>query len=140
MSRSKAQQLQALYREIPRIDCRRKCQESCGPIPMSREERRILVRVSGQSPRTDADLTCVFLQKGLCAVYEARPMICRLWGVAEGMECPWGCVPERTLSRADAARLLRRAHEIGGEDRHRNRQLNAAVAAYMAQGGSHADQ
>src|SRR2546429_6087610 len=34
------------------------------------------------------------LRNGRCTVYEVRPMICRLWGMVEGMQCPHGCVPE----------------------------------------------
>jgi hypothetical protein len=33
-----------------------------------------------------------------CTVYEARPAICRLYGVAEGLECDFGCIPERYLT------------------------------------------
>ena len=52
-----------------------------------------------------------------CAVYEVRPMICRLWGLVERMPCPFGCRPEGgLLSDEEGARLLREANRIGGED------------------------
>jgi hypothetical protein len=30
---------------------------------------------------------------GTCQVHAVRPMICRLWGVADAMRCPHGCRP-----------------------------------------------
>jgi hypothetical protein len=35
-------------------------------------------------------------------VYDARPLICRLWGVSENLQCPYGCVPERMLTLEEA--------------------------------------
>lgn len=102
--RAKAQ-LDRLYKELPTIDCRRECSSSCGPINMSRVEWARIVKKLGYEPRmslpqTNAEaakpgaLECPMLRGGICSVYHIRPLICRLWGVAEGLECPWGCTPE----------------------------------------------
>ena len=110
--------LDALYAELPGLECRGLCQQSCGPISMSRMEwRRILDRRdvdATQARKLRADLTCPLLApNGRCRVYATRPMICRLWGVAEDMPCLWGCRPERYLSREEGHEFLRRAQEIG---------------------------
>ena len=53
---------------------------------------------------------------GRCTVYAARPMICRLWGVAQGMACPWGCQPTSApVEHADVRRLIDLTAEIGGK-------------------------
>ena len=43
-----------------------------------------------------------------CEIHEARPLICRLFGIVDIdlMRCPWGCVPERWLSDAESRALL----------------------------------
>lgn len=57
--------------------------------------------------KTDADMVCLKLVEGLCSVYEDRPMLCRLWGLVEGMKCQWGCVPERYLTDREGREFLR---------------------------------
>jgi len=50
-----------------------------------------------------------------CAIYELRPIVCRLWGAAEGLECPFGCVPEGGwLPREQAYRLIAESMRAGG--------------------------
>ncbi len=106
--------LRALYSEVPRLNCKRKCQEVCGPIGMAEAERRRMVFFAGE-PFLRADYVCGYLDdRGLCSVYAARPMVCRLWGTTKRMRCPWGCEPERWLSNEEAGSLLRRADAVGG--------------------------
>jgi Fe-S-cluster containining protein len=54
---------------------------------------------------------------GRCAVYGIRPMVCRLWGLVEGMPCPHGCRPDGgLLPDTEGRRLLIEAERIGGTD------------------------
>lgn len=89
---------------------------------MGRPEWRRLRRFLGREPvhiRSDdglylmggpPDFTCPVLSDGLCSAHPARPMLCRLWGVVEGMECPHGCLPRpRYLTAAEGHEYLRRA-------------------------------
>lgn len=108
-------QLKKLYAGLPDIQCKGLCVNSCGPIGMARAEaERIADRVGCDvaslpviQPHTD--LACPHLSRsGRCKVYDVRPLICRLWGVAEGMECPHGCKPSRTVDRAEGRALLAR--------------------------------
>ena len=99
--------LERIYARIPKLACRRKCQESCGPIlchaaEWARMKAATLVPIDQLAP----DLTCPALLNGACSVYSVRPLICRLWGVVRAMACPWGCEPERWLTDAEADALF----------------------------------
>jgi hypothetical protein len=88
-------ELARLYAELPTVECQRKCQAFCGPIGMSETEWALICRHLGRTPRGDLrTLVCPMLgADGRCTVYALRPMLCRLWGVTEGMECPHECTP-----------------------------------------------
>jgi Fe-S-cluster containining protein len=113
-----------LYARIPAIpDCDGRCWTSCGPIDMSDRERQ-RIRAAGVriTPYQEAlagveRFHCDALTGDKrCAVYELRPLICRIWGAVEGMPCVYGCVPEggRWLSDMDAYRMIAEAERIGG--------------------------
>jgi len=115
--------LQALYDRVPAIpDCDGRCWISCGPTDRSqREEQRI--RAAGyritpvdEALRTLDTYWCEALTGDKrCAVYEMRPMVCRLWGAVEGMNCPYGCVPEGGwLTDREGNELLAESMRIGG--------------------------
>jgi len=112
--------LDALYAELPRLECKRLCQDSCTLLRMTGFE---LDRLAGfhhqHGPLADllafnrdqatvflmgdpVSLDCPMLRDGLCSAYERRPLICRLWYCVEGNECPHGCVPEWWLTDDEA--------------------------------------
>jgi len=89
-----------IYRDGIRFSCQ--CSGKCcrfrggyDKVYVSLEERRILARMLGVSTSSFTrrycvpaeggrslrarDGGCVFLDKGLCSVYEARPLQCRTW-------------------------------------------------------------
>jgi len=116
-------QLAELYARIPGIpDCDGRCWTSCGPIDMSDRERQ---RIRGAGVRiTPYDKAMASLERfhcdaltgdKRCAVYDLRPLICRIWGAVESMPCVYGCVPEGGfLPDADAYRLIAESMRIGG--------------------------
>lgn len=114
--------LDRIYASLPRIECQRKCGESCGPVFMSRIEwQRIIARVGRvvtPTPEQAESLTCPLLTGNDCSVYDLRPVICRLWGLVDSplMRCPWGCVPERWLSDEEAETVLRAVEAAGNPD------------------------
>lgn len=115
-------ELDSLYAQIPQLDCKRLCQQSCGPIVMSRLEwDRVVERRHGLPVYADREhrrtLTCPYLNEasGACTVYPVRPLICRLWGVVKAMRCPFGCRPEHWLSDKQARKLLRAVQRLSGE-------------------------
>lgn len=74
-------------------------------VPEAEWER---LAAAGGPREAGADLVCPYLERetGLCEVYAARPLICRLWGVAATLRCPQGCEPERWLSAAEVEALI----------------------------------
>jgi hypothetical protein len=118
-----------LYAHIPPVPCKGLCHESCGPIGLTPAEqtrlRKAGVRVPDSAVRLKLGLpiaaTCPALTPlKRCAAYEARPMICRLWGAVESMPCPWGCQPEGgLLPDAEGRRLIQAAAELSRQQRER---------------------
>lgn len=104
---------------IPSMQCDVGCGECCGPAPATEAEyRKVLhvVRAKGIVPIKQG-VTCPFYQEGTCAIYDARPLSCRLFGHVKGMDCPHGYntnIPEKDamrmiLSRGEAKRVLHEA-------------------------------
>lgn len=103
--------LEALYAELPKIECKGLCSNSCAYIGMTKAERDRIAR-DGKPVPGFLDDPCKALVMARCTIYEHRPLICRMFGVAIGMECSHGCVPERLLTREEGREFLRRAEEI----------------------------
>ena len=75
-------------------------------------------RVSGKPHALDIDtFRCAYLQEGRCTIYNDRPLVCRLWGAAENLICPFGCKPDRYLTEAEAVDLMQRMGDLGGDMR-----------------------
>lgn len=107
--------LERIYAELPTIQCQGLCHDSCGPIGMTDAERWRLKRAGGRDPGVVFETgNCVFLQNNRCSVYEARPLICRMWGVVPRMPCVFGCVPSREVTEAEARAIFKRVETVGG--------------------------
>lgn len=129
MSAEKIAQLQALYDLLPTIACKGLCENSCTAISMSTlEDARIGMRgvdmPDKDAMRLDLEVAnrngekyrCPALVDGQCSVYDVRPMICRVWGVAESLPCEYGCQPDPGYLSDDATfMLLAKALLIGGD-------------------------
>jgi hypothetical protein len=114
-------QLDALYAELPKLDCKGKCWHSCGPVLMAPGERARILREGGVKiptypPERHGQLmTCPAVKSHRCTVHTVRPLMCRLWGIADWMRCPDGCKPEGGwMSREEATRFFLRAYLIAG--------------------------
>lgn len=105
-----------LYAQLPQVQCKRLCHESCGVICMTKLEWLRIVRKLGYKPRGKPSLVCPMLKHGACSVHAVRPTICRLWGAvreARGlMQCPHGCMPDRWLSEEEGYAWLEKAEEL----------------------------
>jgi hypothetical protein len=116
-----AEALETLYASLPRLNCRRLCAEACGPIDVSVaewERMEAALPPIEAGPRFDvATMSCGFLdlRQGLCRIYAARPLICRLWGLVKRMRCPHGCEPERWVSDEESGRLFADALRLSGD-------------------------
>lgn len=116
----------AFYDKIPKVQCKGLCHESCTIAPAAKIEVKRVREACGSSPfnyhgvfgkigKGDGDVdipSCKALKGGRCSIYRFRPTICRLYGAAEGLECEFGCVPERYLSRTEARAILVGVQEL----------------------------
>ena len=110
--------LASMYASLPTVVCKGLCAESCGPIACSQAEADRMEAAAGRPLEFARRLTCGYLDQGnrRCTVYVVRPMICRLWGVAKEMRCPWGCEPTSApVEPADVRRLINLSAVIGGD-------------------------
>ncbi len=126
--------LDALYAQLPAIECRGRCWDSCTDVDASELERRRLAergvhfsdipalqrlrahRTIGKQPGRCPALT----SWNTCRVYELRPFTCRAFGMVlepgtplamtfrSAMMCDHGCVPDATITVADYVKLLDR--------------------------------
>jgi Fe-S-cluster containining protein len=135
-----AEQLQAIYAELPKMECKRKCQESCGPLLIPRIEYVQIEKTGAVFNLSSIDavqldrrwqwmpkkklvatapmpgtLNCSMLYpSGKCRVYEHRPFVCRTWGMIDdpNMRCPFGCKPEKWMTVKEAQAMMRRILEV----------------------------
>ncbi len=94
-------ELERIYAQLPVMaNCRGLCAYSCSSLGQTSLEQRYV------RERTGVDLPLVHAGPGMCpaltmlnrcSVYEARPIVCRLWGMTQKMECRYGCEPEGGL-------------------------------------------
>lgn len=126
--KTKYKKLLSIYKKIPAIDCKGLCHPSCTIVMAEKVEINRVVDATGCNPFKhsrfikklesgldidDAGIpSCKALKDGRCSIYHFRPTICRLYGVAEGLECQFGCVPDRSLSRIEASAILREVAEL----------------------------
>jgi Fe-S-cluster containining protein len=112
------ERLEALYAELPHLECKGLCANSCGAISMGLHEARRIEQLTGTPLQlmTRLEDNCPYLVADLCIVYDARPLVCRLWGMVDSPElrCEHGCAPDRWLTRDEALRLVRRSIAISG--------------------------
>lgn len=112
--------LDAIYAELPAIDCQGRCWDSCGPIEMTMAERQRIQRAGVNIPpgsfyRDGPSMCPALTMFHQCSVYEIRPLICRIWGLSKRLPCTYGCRPERYLTEPEAYELLARVWELSGE-------------------------
>lgn len=119
--RKRAAKIRAIYERVPKIACKGLCRDQCTVILMSATEERMMRDAGHEPPELLAVIqsesnACPLLcpASGQCTAYDARPLVCRLWGVVPEMPCPHGCQPERVLSRAEASAIMREVQAIGG--------------------------
>lgn len=77
---------------LPVMRCDDGCGDCCGPVLCKPHEAAAVVALAtskGIKPKRQG-LTCPWFQLGTCQVYEARPMVCSLFGHVAGMVCSRG--------------------------------------------------
>jgi uncharacterized protein len=113
-------ELEKVYAQVPVIDCRGNCWDTCTRFPVTRAENRRLRRETGQeiepAGRQRQLPPCPLLVNLRCSAYDIRPLLCRLWGASQIFPCNYGCVPAAgLLSVKTTYLLLARAYELSGQ-------------------------
>ncbi|SEF34466.1 Putative zinc-or iron-chelating domain-containing protein [Amycolatopsis pretoriensis] len=125
--------LEDLYEQVPAIECKGLCHDSCTsidaselererlaargvtlPVHMSYERLQALI-ATGKTPRCPA-----LSPLNTCSVYDVRPLICRVFGVVRdrsdlirgGLRCEHGCIPDATIDASELFRALRQIEEL----------------------------
>lgn len=104
--------IQSLYTAIPEFDCKPGCFECCGPVPCHDWELEKLGVETGEfiaakNLKVIEPGKCQFIKDGKCSVYERRPLMCRLFGTIEDLQCPYGMRPDILLTKKQASGILR---------------------------------
>ena len=108
--------LDELYAELPTVECQGKCWHECTTVPCSNAEMLRAMGLRIEVPELQPGGFCPYLDMASkrCTVHAVRPMLCRLWGVTEGMKCPHGCKPSpRYLTVAEQRDYIEKAMEVG---------------------------
>jgi Fe-S-cluster containining protein len=100
MSRRARKKIRRIRGAIPKFECIGGCSDCCGPVAWNRweiEQLEVVKDVLGPN--------CPYSTPGGCEVYVHRPVVCRLFGAAEGMDCPHGRRPPEKLTRDRSQKL-----------------------------------
>lgn len=109
--RRREKALKKIYKRIPDCHCKGLCTQACGPVMFSATERAKVESLAPNGwedfqagtymPVRDEpdDLTCPFLQDDKCSIYDDRPLICRMYGSAEKLQCEHGCKPTVSVKK-----------------------------------------
>lgn len=117
--------LNEAYDTLPSVECRGLCWEACSFIPLEDVEVVNIETATGSPVKTieymskrmleptgTSEDQCPYLQLRRCSIYDQRPTICRLFGIARGMECRHGCRPARIVERDEGHVLLNRIRKL----------------------------
>ena len=107
MSEITLQELKELYAKIPEFECIPGCTECCGPIPVSDVEcAEIGCKNTHLLPLKYGKFDCAYSTEKGCAIYEKRPLMCRLFGTTQDLACPKGRQPKKMLSETEALEIM----------------------------------
>lgn len=122
--------LDALYAQLPAVECKGLCHDACTAIDASELERERLRERGVELPATSATHRYQeILATGVvprcpalgplntCRVYDVRPFVCRAFGAVydptlvnpahtQPMMCDHGCIPDGTITVAELTRIL----------------------------------
>ncbi len=116
--------LDDLYKMIPSVPCPSGCISCCKkfgiPSRNEEEDRRLkeYLKIHNIPGRvndfevSDEDNTCPYVTTKGCAVYPARPFICRLYGASPSYPCIENIKPFNMLTSEEEAEILRIYYEL----------------------------
>ena len=108
--------IQELYQQcdsvLSHLGCPEGCSACCGFAPATEEEYALIQRFIARHKiipvRHPDGETCPLFIDGRCAIYPVRPMICRLYGHTQDLNCPLG----RNIQDESAVRRLMDRYDV----------------------------
>jgi uncharacterized protein len=138
-AKQERRELEKLYAEIPKFKCIEGCTDCCGPVPATRDEKRLAPLLKGAVEQVENFVdesilswcaSCPYARPGHgCAIYNDRPLLCRLFGTSESpdLTCRHGCHSEKQFTVAQTNRLMARYLKLfSPEDRQEQYRLHLA--------------
>lgn len=128
--------LDDLYGQLPALECKGLCHDTCTVIDMPELERQRIESVTGvRIPLPLYPLRRAFEDGKVprcpalgplntCRVYEVRPFICRAFGMvvtnrytpsAGPMMCDYGCIPDGVLDHTEFVRIMTAIEQLSAE-------------------------
>lgn len=128
--------LDDLYKQLPAIECKGACHDTCTVIDMSEIERQRIAETTGVTIplplyplrrmfETGEPPRCPALGPlNTCTVYEVRPFICRAFGMVltnpddphrGPMMCDYGCIPDGVISGEEFMRIMTEIERVSAE-------------------------
>jgi len=105
MNAKAIRKLRVLADALPPIQCDSGCGECCGPAMCTdREYREISAHMARHGIKAvQQGIVCPMYQRGACAIYAVRPLICRTYGHFAGLPCGRGY---RSKARPESERKI----------------------------------
>ena len=107
----KSAKLNKIYAKIPEVNCKGLCHDACSFVQMLPFEGKQLKKKYGN----DLNLLqnpCPKLVNKRCSIYKDRPFVCRIYGAAPSILCPFGCKPKRMLTSLEARKIFIEADKL----------------------------
>lgn len=117
--------LQAIYDELPAVQCKGRCADACTVIDATELERAVIAEAGhALGPRIPHRIHLQMIEAGNhqrcpnlgpvnnCLVYERRPLVCRSFGSWRTSACEHGCYADRMIEQIEFARWQTRIEAI----------------------------
>lgn len=120
--KSKYRKLEKIYAKIPKIECKGFCSTECTiivayDVEIKRIKERLKKNIFFKRSQAEEAFykhvidrsgchNCAALKDNRCSIYDARPLICRMFGVSEGLTCKHDCKPGRILTFQEAHDIM----------------------------------
>lgn len=105
-----------VWKRIPEVACTGACAPECKGVVMYEAELELMrerIPAFPNAAQMTAHQKCPALALGRCMAHDVRPTVCRLFGNAESLPCPYGCEKPK-LSKKETSDIMDAAREAGG--------------------------
>lgn len=91
-----------LYDKIPSFECKPGCTDCCQPTQFFDEYELKQIK-----PKLPSGFDCAYRSQAGCDIYENRPLICRMFGAVDGLNCSHGYQPDVKLTKQEGLEIMK---------------------------------